>query len=325
MPAVRRCKWVGQHCGRSIEREPAKAVALTTTALESASGGNVATMCVRFPPCGIADPINAAARHVVRRKREKLPLLRICVYAWIAKVLRGLDDGASRSGDRRGTADRPHHRRAPRRVRVMRSRFTLPPLARSGAGAGRADRPAGGSAAIVQGGLSRIPAAVRTPRAGARVARARSADASRQQCVRVRARRARDAFAGARGTGTSPSTSCPGLPCARLCAPAARGRDGAHRQYRRPARLEADAAVLLLHADQGGPVHAPRRRWRRRSRRASASMPSGRVRPCERAPGRRGFRASRATRCFSAHGGNAGGDRRCRALSRRARAASPAR
>ena len=55
------------------------------------------------------------------------------------------------------------------------------------------------------------------------------------------------------------------------------GARGLHRQHRRPARLEADAAVLLLHADEGGPVHAPRRPWRRRSRRASASTPSGRV------------------------------------------------
>ena len=89
---------------------------------------------------------------------------------------------------------------------------------------------------------------------------------------------------------------------------------GQHRQHRRPARLEAHAAVLFLHPDEGGPVqrHADhgagaRAAHPRQCHRAGSH-------PVEHAPGRRGFRQAER-RGAAGPWRNAGRDRRCGALS----------
>ena len=177
-------------------------------------------MCVRSP-CGIADP-QRAAWPLVRRGSEKMSFSCQCASMAVTILHLRVRDmnkaalvtgGAQRIGRRiverlaaEGYAVAIHCRRSTEEAQAMAERIG-----------------AGGRQGRRRPGRPRRRGCRGAPGAGGRP-RPRSPDASRQQCLRVRARRDRDAFAGALGPALRRQPACPGLPRPRLRAPAPRRR-----------------------------------------------------------------------------------------------------
>ena len=209
-------------------------------------------MCVLFPLWHRCIPTRSLAIGSTGKAKNVIFLSQLYLRRFVVLAFKRLTMEQSRSRDRRCPAYRAADRRTARRgglcgghplppARPRRPQDDCGARSASAGGEGRC-RPADLADCSAVGASCRRP--VRT--LGPLTLLVNNASSSSP----TRSRRSRRSG----GTGTSPSPAPAFL--ARDFAASAPGRQAGrlHRQHRRSAGLEADAAILFLHADQGRPV-----------------------------------------------------------------------